>query len=45
VKHGRLEIRRQFFSLQVIDGWNKIPAIVKIVKNVRPFGKPTNRRE
>jgi len=23
VKHGRLEIRRQFFSIRVIDSWKK----------------------
>jgi hypothetical protein len=29
VTHGRLEVRRNFFSERVIEGWNRIPASVK----------------
>ena len=29
VKHGRLDMRRNFFSLRVIDSWNQIPSEVK----------------
>ena len=29
VNHGRLEIRRNFFSVRVIESWNKIPSDLK----------------
>ncbi len=29
VKHGRLDQRRNFFSIRVIEDWNRIPAEVK----------------
>jgi hypothetical protein len=29
VRHGRLDQRRNFFSIQVIEDWNRIPAEVK----------------
>jgi hypothetical protein len=29
VTHGRLELRRNFFSERVIERWNRIPATVK----------------
>jgi hypothetical protein len=35
VNHGRLEIRRNFFSVRVIKSWNKIPSDLKSeTKNV-----------
>ena len=35
VNHGRLEIRRNFFSVRVIESWNKIPSDLKSeTKNV-----------
>ena len=29
VKTGRLDVKRQFFSIRVIEGWNEIPPDVK----------------
>jgi hypothetical protein len=29
VKHGRLDLRRNFFSIRVIEDWNRIPADTK----------------
>jgi len=29
IKHGRLELRKSFFSIRVIEEWNKIPADLK----------------
>jgi len=33
VRNGRLDIRRQFFSMRVIEKWNDIPAELKKVEN------------
>ena len=37
VKHGRLDVRRQFFSIRVIDGWNEIPPDVKAEEKASRF--------
>ena len=37
VKHGRLDPRRNFFSIRVIEDWNRIPADVKRVGNSESF--------
>ena len=37
VKSGRLEIRRRFFSVRVIESWNAIPADLKQVENTARF--------
>jgi len=37
VKHGRLDPRRNFFSIRVIEDWNNIPADVKRVSNSESF--------
>jgi hypothetical protein len=34
---SRLEIRRQYFSQRVVESWNKIPASLKLAKNVKCF--------
>ena len=39
VKHGRLDLRRYFFSIRVIEDWNKIPAEVKSLKTRENFKK------
>jgi hypothetical protein len=31
VRHGRLDQRRSFFSIRVVEDWNRIPAEVKRV--------------
>jgi hypothetical protein len=36
-KTGRLEIRRNFFSLRVISDWNRIPAEVKMKHGAKSF--------
>ena len=33
-ERSRLEVRRNFFSQRVVDGWNKVPAVIKYVKTV-----------
>lgn len=37
VKHGRLDLRRNFFSIRVIESWNQIPKEVKCIKNCENF--------
>jgi hypothetical protein len=32
-KHGRMELRRNFFSVRVIDSWNAIPSDVRAMAN------------
>ncbi len=32
VEHGRLDMRRNFFSLRVIDSWNQIPSEIKRIE-------------
>ena len=36
-ERSRLEVRRNFFSQRVVDGWNKVPAVIKDVKTVNIF--------
>ncbi len=36
-KHGRLEIRRNFFSMRVINPWNQIPEDIRAAKTVTSF--------
>ena len=32
-RHGRLELRKNFFSMRVIENWNNVPGeVTKIVK-------------
>ena len=35
--HGRLDIRRNFFSVRVTDSWNRIPCGIKLLKTVKGF--------
>ncbi len=44
VKHGRLDPRRNFFRIRVIEDWNRIPAEVKRVDNSESF-KATYRTQ
>jgi hypothetical protein len=37
VKHGRLDMRRNFFSLREIGDWKKIPAEVKRLRKSEIF--------
>ena len=37
VKHGRLDMRRNFFSLRVIDSWNQIPSEMKRIVKCENF--------
>ena len=37
VKHGRLDMRRNFFSLRVIDSWNQIPSEIKRIEKYENF--------
>jgi hypothetical protein len=39
IKHGRLDMRRNFFSLRVIDSWNQIPSEVKRMEVCKKFRK------
>ncbi len=36
---GRLDLRLNFFSLRVVDGWNNIPADIKRARSVPAFKK------
>ncbi len=37
VKHGRLDLRRNFFSIRVIEDWNRIPAEMKFIEKSKDF--------
>ena len=37
VKHGRLDVRREFFTMRVIESWNEIPPDVKAVESAARF--------
>ncbi len=37
VRAGRLEVRRNFFTMRVIEDWNRIPAAVKSMTNGYKF--------
>jgi len=37
VKHGRLDVRRNFFSIRVIDSWNEIPPDLKAEEKAQRF--------
>jgi hypothetical protein len=39
VKHGRLDMRRNFFSLRVIDSWKQIPNEMKKIEKSEKFRK------
>ncbi len=43
VKHGRLDLRRNFFGIQVIEDWNRIPADMKRTEKSENF-KATYRK-
>ena len=35
--HGRLDIRRNFFSARVVDNWNAIPTEIKLLTTISSF--------
>jgi hypothetical protein len=37
VKHGRLDLRRNFFSIRVIEDWNQIPAEMRSTEKSENF--------
>ena len=37
VKHGRLDIRRHFFSVRVTEDWNKVPGDIKKLRTLEGF--------
>ena len=37
VRHGRLDIRRHFFSVRVTENWNRVPSDIKKVRTVEGF--------
>ena len=37
VKHGRLEIRKNFFTVRVTNEWNKVPGQIKGLRSVDAF--------
>ena len=37
VRHGRLEVRKHFFSVRVTDQWNKVPGDIKRLKSPASF--------
>jgi len=39
VKHGRLELRINFFRIRVIEDWNKIPSDVKKIQQCEKLGR------
>ena len=39
VKHGRLDLRKHFFSIRVLEAWNRIPAEIKSVDKSENFKK------
>ena len=44
VTHGRLDIRRNFFSVRVTEQWNQVPTDIKNKKTVEGFKKAYFRR-
>ena len=34
---ARLEVRRNFFSIRVVEEWNKIPSTIKMASSVTSF--------
>jgi hypothetical protein len=43
VRKGRLDVRRNFFSMRVIEDWNRIPADLKANKGAAKF-KATHKK-
>jgi len=39
IKHGRLDIRKHFFSVRVCENWNKVPGDIKRLKTADSFKK------
>ena len=39
VQHGRLEVRKNFFTVRVTDQWNKVPSQVKQMRTANSFKK------
>ena len=39
VKHGRLDMRKHFFSVRVCEHWNRVPGDIKRLKTVDSFKK------
>ena len=37
--HGRLEVRRNFYSIRVTDSWNRVPNEIKMMTTVEGFKK------
>jgi len=37
MRQGRMEVRRNFFSVRVVDSWNNIPDIVRAVGKSEQF--------
>ena len=37
VKHGRLDTRRNFFSVRVTEDWNRVPSDIKKMRAVAGF--------
>ena len=37
VKHGRLEVRQNFFTIRVTEQWNRVPRDIKNQKTVDSF--------
>ena len=37
VKHGRLEVRRNFFSVRVSAQWNEVPGVIKDMRTIDGF--------
>ena len=38
-QRARLEVRRNFFSHRIVDGWNNIPSVIKDTRTVTSFKK------
>ena len=36
-QRSRLEVRRNFFSQRVVDGWNNIPSVIKDTNTLTSF--------
>ena len=39
LNHGRLDIRKNFFSVRVTEAWNRVPNEIKMQKTVSGFKK------